>query len=298
LQLVNNYVGSGDFLKLADVSSRTITLIESAGRQSDDFGWGLSVYGALHAFSGVAWANLGDFRRGEALCEKGLRFAQEVNDLRITCLTETCYGTVCVARGDGRRAVAYERSAIKHAEELQFLNLLGSAWQISGQGYLLMGDTETAREHAEKGHECDLALGWSLTPALHYYIMSDISLESGDWESARRYAEEGSECARTHGERQYEGILGIRLGRALAKADPSQSPKAEGLILGGITLREELKWTKSQAEGYLYLGELYGDTGRRQEALEALNKAEGMFREMGTDYWLARAEKALMAVQS
>ena len=56
---------------------------------------------------------------------------------------------------------------------------------------------------------------------------------------------------------------------------------------------EELKVKPYQAEGYLYLGELYADTGQKEKALETLNKAEGMFRQMGMDYWVARTEKVL-----
>ena len=45
--------------------------------------------------------------------------------------------------------------------------------------------------------------------------------------------------------------------------------------------------------GYLWLGEVYAESGRREEALENLKKAEGMFREMGMDYWLGKAQEAL-----
>ena len=45
--------------------------------------------------------------------------------------------------------------------------------------------------------------------------------------------------------------------------------------------------------GYLWLGEVYAESGRREEALENLKKAEGMFQEMGMDYWLGKAQEAL-----
>jgi hypothetical protein len=45
--------------------------------------------------------------------------------------------------------------------------------------------------------------------------------------------------------------------------------------------------------GYLFLGEVYVDTGQKDKALETLKKAEGMFKEMGMDYWLVKTQDAL-----
>ncbi len=47
------------------------------------------------------------------------------------------------------------------------------------------------------------------------------------------------------------------------------------------------------AWGYHYLCEFYADTGQKDKALETLKKAEGMFREMGMDYWLTKTQEVL-----
>jgi hypothetical protein len=83
------------------------------------------------------------------------------------------------------------------------------------------------------------------------------------------------------------------LGRVIGKADPSQSARAEGLILEGISILGELGLKPYQAEGYLRLGELYADSGEREKALTTLRKAEAISREMGMDYFLVRADEAL-----
>ena len=41
------------------------------------------------------------------------------------------------------------------------------------------------------------------------------------------------------------------------------------------------------------LGELYTDTGQTEKALKALKKAEGMFREMGMDYYVRLTQEGL-----
>jgi hypothetical protein len=38
------------------------------------------------------------------------------------------------------------------------------------------------------------------------------------------------------------------------------------------------------SEGYFYLGKVYAEPGRKEEALKDMKKAESMFQEMGMDY--------------
>ncbi len=59
---------------------------------------------------------------------------------------------------------------------------------------------------------------------------------------------------------------------------------------------EELKARAMTAQGYLFLGELFADAGKKDVALENLRKAEAMYLEMKVtprSYWLARTREAL-----
>ena len=78
--------------------------------------------------------------------------------------------------------------------------------------------------------------------------------------------------------------------------DPTQIEAAEQHILQGINLLEELGIRASSSLGYLWLGEVYAESGRREEALENLKKAEAMFQEMGMDYWLGKARELLARI--
>ena len=75
-----------------------------------------------------------------------------------------------------------------------------------------------------------------------------------------------------------------------------QVEAAEEQIVQGINLLEELGIVAHSCLGYLWLGEVYAESGRREEALETLKKAEGMFRDMGMDYWLGKAQEALAKI--
>jgi hypothetical protein len=52
------------------------------------------------------------------------------------------------------------------------------------------------------------------------------------------------------------------------------------------------------SRGYLYMGEYFVDTGRKEEGLEFLKKSETMFSEMGMEYWLHRTQGILDGVKT
>ena len=56
---------------------------------------------------------------------------------------------------------------------------------------------------------------------------------------------------------------------------------------------EELKARPWVHKGYLARGELYANTGRKDEALINLNKSLSMCREMGIEYWPDKAKEIL-----
>jgi tetratricopeptide (TPR) repeat protein len=79
----------------------------------------------------------------------------------------------------------------------------------------------------------------------------------------------------------------------LEKARKSQVDKAEECILQGIKILNELQLKPLYAQGYHFLGEFYTNKGQQNKAMKNLKKAEGMFREMGMDYWLARRQETI-----
>ena len=85
----------------------------------------------------------------------------------------------------------------------------------------------------------------------------------------------------------------LLLGKISVKLGSLEIDKAERCILKGIEICKELKTKASYSLGYLYLGELYLNGGEKEKAIDNLKKAEGMFREMGMDYWLTKTREVL-----
>ena len=85
----------------------------------------------------------------------------------------------------------------------------------------------------------------------------------------------------------------ILLGRILEKRDPSRYDSAEKFILDGVQIYDGLRMKPFTAQAYMFLGGFYADTGQKDKSNEYLKKAEGMFIEMGMDYWLNKTQEVL-----
>jgi tetratricopeptide (TPR) repeat protein len=288
-----SYLAVGEFRKTIDVASKVVDLIENKQRESEFFGAPFNTYSLLCAYYGLSLAMLGNFEKGTTYFERGLRIILAINHLASLGVAETMYGLSFVAKGDGINAIKHFQEGIRHFEESSTVLIYGMSWSGLGSGYYYLGDLEAARKHLEKGLDITTQGISEWWISFHYLYLSKIHLDLGDPKNSRSFIEEALKLSQKNSEKHLEGASWTWLGRILGKTDPSQSDKAEEYILKGIKILEEMNVKPWCSEGYLCLGELYADTGKREKALQNLKKAEGMFKEMGMDYWLARTQGVL-----
>jgi len=291
--LCPSYLVAAECSKIAETAPRVLALLEKTRRESESFGKGTNVYSYICACYGHALGWMGNFGEGEALCEKALRFAVELNDLSNIAFAECMYAFIFFHRGDGRNAVQHFQNAIRYGEETQMVAILGLSWAALGWVYYLLGELETARKHAETAIKIQSETGLPYMLAVPYRVLGVIHLDSGELKNAQSCMEQSLELAQNNNERSEEGVTKLYLGRVLGKAHKPQYGKAEKCILDGIRILDELKLKPWTSQGYLFLGGLYADTGQKEKALETLKKAEAAFREMGMDYWLRRTQAVL-----
>ncbi len=108
--------------------------------------------------------------------------------------------------------------------------------------------------------------------------------------------EEACDLANKSSEKHNMGIALTWLGRILGQSDPSDPEGALKQLSKGISILQELKTKPDLAIGYLFWGELFALSGRKEEALDNLTKAEGMFLKMKMDYWLEKAGGILRSI--
>ncbi|NIS63101.1 MAG: AAA family ATPase, partial [Proteobacteria bacterium] len=286
------YFWMGEYVKVTDIASKVIALLEKTQRRAEFFGRPYNVYCLLLAQKSTCTWRMGNLEEGKALFEKGLDFALKVKDLFSLGLLELHHGWEFNLKGDAKTAIEHLQNSIKYCEEGQIVSYVHVTQLALGWAYWLMEELETARKHVEQGLKMQIDAGASFDLGLFYAFAGIVDLDSGDLKKAQHRAEEAvkiSQKNHQHG----EGLAWILLGRTLAKADPPQTDKAEESILKGIKIYEELKIKTHSVSGYYYLGELYTDTGQKDKALETLKTAESLFREMGMDYWLAKTQEVL-----
>ena len=286
LSLCNSFHESGEYSKIVDLAPNVLALLEK--NELCD-----GVYSELCVQYGSSLGIMGNFEEGKIFCEKGLRIAIEIGDLMDMGFSEMIYGLFYALKGEGTLALEHFQNSIHYTEEADWPFMSGVAWSGLGFSYYLIGDPGTARKYIEKGLKIQMESPAEYVLSLHYWFLGMVYCDSGDFKKAQKYTEKVLKLSQKNNEKHLEGFSRISLGRILGKADITQKDKAEESILEGIKILEALKLRPSLSWGYLFLGELYAHLGRKEKALENLKKAEGKFKEMGMDYWLARTQGVL-----
>jgi tetratricopeptide (TPR) repeat protein len=270
-----------------------VGLIESSGKQSEFFGVPFHPYSYAHAMWGYSTGLCGDFREAEKLLERALSLTLETDHTATIGTAQYFYGLTVGLKGDGQEGRQHLENAIKYMEASHSPILLGPAWAALGYAQCLLGQPDMAVELTEKGLKMHTDLGMVFLRSFCEWECSYAHLEANNMAQARAHADLALEFALENNERLFQSTSRMLLGYVLSKAEPGQIEEAEQQILQGINIADELGLPVLSGPGYLFLGQAYGESGRRQEALENLKKAESMHREMGMDYWLNKAQEAL-----
>ena len=154
----------------------------------------------------------------------------------------------------------------------------------------------TAGKNIEKGLKIQLDAGIEFWISQHYVFLSAVRFNSGDLKGALGFIKTALQLSQKNATKFMEGQSWIWMGRIVGRSEPSRKDKAEKYILRGINILEKLELKPFYTLGRFFLGEFYLDAGQREKAAKNLKKADGMFQEMGMDYWLCKAQRVLAAL--
>ena len=290
-----SYLWEGEFRKVVNIAPSVIDSLKKTQREHEFFGLPTNIYSALQGIYGYSLGFLGEFTKGEQLCEKALSFANKINHPFSIGLAEIYYGFLFTVKGDGKNAVKHLHSSVGYLEKSQAVIHLPRALSFLGYGYCLLGELETALKFTEKALKIQKDIGFPV--AYIHWCLIFVHSDLGNLNEAKVHAEQALNLAQTSHQKFWEAMSQIQLGRIFGKMEGSQLRKAEEHVLQGMKILDELEEKPFYAQGYLSLGELYADVGQKEKALENLKKAEAMFQEMGMDYWLARTKELLETVR-
>jgi class 3 adenylate cyclase len=174
---------------------------------------------------------------------------------------------------------------IKDIRSLAVLELQsGFARNFMGKGKDAIAHLQNCIRYCEQGFFYLFGITW-VNLGWSYYLL-------GDLKTAREFTHKG---LKFHSGAENQADMGFFYWLlSMIDLDSGDLENAQNHAeLQGIKILDELKLKALYAPGYLYLGELYADTGQKDKSLEALKKAERLFREMGMDYWVGKTQDVL-----
>ena len=279
------YYNFGEFVKSLEIGSDVIAMLEMAGRESDFFGFPTNPYSLLSFSCGIALVMTGNFEESELMIKKGLLLAYEVNDIITTGLCEMAYGVNYIEKGCGENAIRHLQKALKCYEKSNWEFLTCDCCITLGIANLWIGKFAHAGKYVERALSIySNNLDIREEPIINILLINFYH-HSGEYIKATHYAKLAIELSKKKNERANEAYSTVLLGRILGKKDMPKNKNAEKFILQGIKILNNLKVRPWLSQGYFFLGELYADTGRKDEAILYLNKALSMCQDMGIQYW-------------
>ena len=283
----------GNFLKVLDTAPGIIKMLEKNNKQHEYFGLPFNVYSSMCSYCGSSYAYIGRFEDSKKYLDKGLNFSVNLNNVLDIALSESFYMQNYLCKFEIQKAVEKFQKVKNYHESADLPYMQGQSHGWASFGYYYLGDFEAAKANIKKGRQlmekANISWRLSLFPLASSYIHYDLNEIS----IAKENVEEAIELSICHDERQLEALAWISLGRIIAKKDLVNFAEAEANILKGIKILDDLQLRPYLTQSYFHLGEFYANTGRKEKALEPLNKSLSMCQEMGIGYWPDKIKEVL-----
>ena len=288
-----SYLMSGNYNKVLDFAPDVINSIEINRKESESFGLPFNVYSYLCCYYGTSLVQTGNHDEGSIFLKRAKNHAFEIKDKMMVAISEFHYGTYYILKGNAKNAIQHLENAIKYSEETNWPWFISQSWTHSGNAYNLLGDLVTAKIHAEKGLSIFSKTLIKYSGSFPLIILSAIHHDSGEFGKALTYIKEALKLSIENNGLDFEAWSRILFGRILGKINMSNTREAEKYILEGIRINEELALFNGIAQGYFFLGELYANIERKDEAFINLNNALSMYQEKGIEYWPDKIQEVL-----
>jgi tetratricopeptide (TPR) repeat protein len=247
----------------------------------------------------LAWslAELGEFGEATRRTEESLRRAQASQNPLALIMACMGVGMVYLRQGNAAAAMPPLEQGLEVCHTFGFtaLTFHGIAASL-GAAYSLANRTLEGIPLLRKVADQSASMKLVSDHLLGAIPLAEVALATGQIEEAAQLGGHALDLARRHKQRGHEVYALRLLGEAAARGDPSDEQEAEAYYRGAMALADELGMRPHMAHCHLGLGTLYRRTRERAKAQEHLTTAATMYREMGMDFWLEKADAELHGV--
>jgi tetratricopeptide (TPR) repeat protein len=279
----------GDYREVEHVSRRMMRLLQG-DRAREHFG--LAVFPAVmsRAFLAAALAERGVFDEGAVHGQEAIRIAETLD--HPYSLIVACHGLAYLSS---------VRGELSHADQLlERAIVLSRDWNITlwtpivmaslGHVYASTGRVAEGVSLLQQGLTAYESAGIGLLHSLSVVQLGEAYLLADEVREARSQADRAVVLARQRGERGWEARTLRLLGEIASHHKNPDLATAEAHYGAAAALASELEMRPLLAHCHLGLCRLYCQTGKREQAHEALTTATAMYRDMNMQFWLQHAE--------
>ena len=283
---------SGDWQRVNRIAPIIISLIERSRAQDRLFDRNASIHISIIAHLAISTIGCGEVARGTQLLDKAFALASGTDNLASRAYVEWARG-VMLCFLDAERAIGQMEQAIRYLSDSQNLLLQGVSWCWLGYAHCMTDNAGDGLGLIDKGLRMHTDLGVPYWLSFCHFFSSTAHFELGDMTKAREDAELALQCALNNDEKQVQGLTRAWLGRVLAATGHRQAGTAEDMLLQGIRQLRDLEILTQEAMCTMWLGELHAENGRPDQAMQILNRADAMFRDLRMIHWQRRTARAM-----
>lgn len=144
----------------------------------------IRAYSAIYNNEGIANENLGRFAEAEALYQKSIDLARELDDFYLLANSISNMGLVKSKAGDHVQALEWHKKALSIRQEEGFKMGISQSLAHLGAGYRALGDENTAQEHYERSLEIAMELGAPKQIIEAAIPLKELYLDRADYQKA------------------------------------------------------------------------------------------------------------------
>lgn len=235
-------------------------------------------------------AAMGRFTEGLPHGNEAIRIAQEANHPASLIYANCSLGVLFLLKGDFDEAISALDRSLKMCHSSKVPVYVPFVASRLGAAYAESGRIAEGLPYLEQAVQTSASVGRVGFLSLSVMWLSEGYLLADRVEQATKTAHQAIDLAKTHKERGHEAWALKILGDIAMRQDAVGTGDAEVHYKNALTLSTELEMQPLQAHCHLGLSDVYRTRGTGAQAQAELTAARDLYRALGMNFWLARAE--------
>jgi tetratricopeptide (TPR) repeat protein len=246
----------------------------------------------MRGYLACSLAELGEFGRASRCAEEAVEIAEGANHVYSLSFSYYSKGIVLALQGEVPQSITVLEQSLNVCRSWTLPLMLPLIGMSLGYAYCLADRVDEAIVLLEETEREAITMHRLGGHAMILVRLGEAYLRGARIADAERCGRRALLLSRKQGEHGYEAHA-LRLLAELGLSDPSPLDESETNFLQALRKAEELDLRPLAAQCHIGLGKRYLQVGQQASAESHLNTAAALFRELGMQFWLERAQSEL-----